>query len=124
MEVGKSWSLVLFTPSPHSFFLLLFFVYQLPLSALTQTLSIRLEEKKKKVRQLFHHKVFLMSTIGVLCGLTIPGAGIAHWLERQTRDRKVASSNPGRNGEGMFFLQSQLCVLTLIRCPFHPVLPE
>ena len=40
------------------------------------------------------------------------GAGIACWLERRTRDRKVASSN--------FLLQSQLCVLTLIQCPFHP----
>ena len=45
---------------------------------------------------------------------------VASWLERQTRDRKVASSNPGRSGERTFFFQSQLCELTLIRCPFHP----
>ena len=25
------------------------------------------------------------------------GAGIAQWLERQTRDRKVSGSNPGRS---------------------------
>ena len=29
--------------------------------------------------------------------------GIACWLERRTRDRKVASSNPGRSGERIFF---------------------
>ena len=40
-------------------------------------------------------------------------------VECRTHDRKVASSNPGRSG-GSFLLQSQLCVLTLIRCPFHP----
>ena len=40
-------------------------------------------------------------------------------LERRTRGRKVASSNPGRSG-GSFLLQSQLWVLTLIQCPFHP----
>ena len=49
------------------------------------------------------------------------GAGIACWLERRARDRKVASSNPGRGGGRIFLLQSQLCVLTLIRCPFHPL---
>ena len=41
------------------------------------------------------------------------------WLERRTRDRKVASSNHGRSGGEFFFLQSLLCVLTLTRCPFH-----
>ena len=40
-------------------------------------------------------------------------------VERRTRYRKVASSNPGKNGVENFLLQSQLCVLTLIRCPFH-----
>ena len=52
------------------------------------------------------------------------GAGIACWLERRTRDRKVASSISARGGEENFLLQSQLCVLTLIRCAFHPVLPQ
>ena len=31
------------------------------------------------------------------------GAGIARWLERRTRDRKVASSNPGESGGRIFF---------------------
>ena len=39
---------------------------------------------------------------------------------KQTRDRKVASSNPGRSGGKIFFSIVKLCVLTLIRCPFHP----
>ena len=32
-----------------------------------------------------------------------PQAGIACWLERRTRDRKVASSNSGRSGGGILF---------------------
>ena len=35
------------------------------------------------------------------------GAGIACWLERRTRDRKVASSNHGRSGE-IFFSSSRI----------------
>ena len=31
------------------------------------------------------------------------GAGIAQWLERRTRDRKVAGSNPCRSGGRIFF---------------------
>ena len=31
-----------------------------------------------------------------------------------------SSSNPGRSGGRIFFYKSQLCELTLIRCPFHP----
>ena len=52
------------------------------------------------------------------------GAGRAWWLERRTRDRKVAGSNPDRSGGRIFFFQSSLCVLTLIRCPFHPRVTE
>ena len=45
------------------------------------------------------------------------------WLiEHRTRDRKVASSNPGRSGGESFLLHSWLSVLTLVGCPFHPVL--
>ena len=46
------------------------------------------------------------------------------FIERRTRDRKVVSSNPGRNGGKSFLLQISLSVLTLILCPFHPVLPQ
>ena len=43
-------------------------------------------------------------------------ARIACWLERRTRDRKGASSNPGRSGGRVFSSR----VITLIRCPLHP----
>ena len=36
-------------------------------------------------------------------GVVMVGAGIACWLGRRTRDRKVASSNPGRSGVKIFF---------------------
>ena len=48
--------------------------------------------------------------------------GIACWSECQTRDRKVASLNPGRSGGRTFFFRVNFYVLTLIRCPFHPML--
>ena len=41
-------------------------------------------------------------------------------VERRSRDRNVASSNPGRSGGVIFFSRVDFCVLTLIRCPFHP----
>ena len=51
---------------------------------------------------------------------SVGGAGIACWLERRTRDRKVASSNPRQERRENFLLQNQICVLTFIRCPLHP----
>ena len=48
------------------------------------------------------------------------GAGIAQWLERQTRDRKVAGSNPCRSGRGNFLLQRNFLCWLLFRYPFHP----
>ena len=39
------------------------------------------------------------------------------FVERRTRDRKVASSNPGRR---ILFFGVNFCVPTLIRCPLHP----
>ena len=41
-------------------------------------------------------------------------AGIAQWLQRRTRDRKVPGSSPRRSGGRIFLLQGQLSVLTLI----------
>ena len=37
------------------------------------------------------------------------GAGIAQWLERRTRDRKVPGSSPGRSGERISSRGSALC---------------
>ena len=47
-------------------------------------------------------------------------AGIACWLERRTRDRKVASSNPGRRSGRIFFSRVNFVCWLFIRCPFHP----
>ena len=52
------------------------------------------------------------------------GVGIAQLAERRTRGRKVTGLIPGKWGRRIFFLQSQLCVPTLIRCPFRPLLPQ
>ena len=53
------------------------------------------------------------------CILQHRGAGIAQWLERRTRDRKVPGSSPGRSGGRIFFSRVNfLCWLLLY--PFHP----
>ena len=45
---------------------------------------------------------------------------IAQWLERRTRDRKVAGSSPGRNGVNIFFSIIHFLCWLLFRYPFHP----
>ena len=48
------------------------------------------------------------------------GAGIACWLERQTHDRKFASSNPGKSGERIFFARVNfVCWLLFGVCSIH-----
>ena len=48
------------------------------------------------------------------------GAGIAQWLERRTRDWKVASSNPCWNGGRIFFSRVDFLCWLLFRYPVHP----
>ena len=48
------------------------------------------------------------------------GAGIAQWLERRTRDWKVAGSNPCWNGGRIFFSRVNFLCWLLFRYPFHP----
>ena len=48
------------------------------------------------------------------------GAGIAQWLERRTRDRKVAGSNPCWSGGRIFFSRVDFLCWLLFRYPFHP----
>ena len=48
------------------------------------------------------------------------GAGIVQWLERRTRDWKVAGSNPCGSGERIFFSRIDLLCSLLFRYPFHP----
>ena len=50
----------------------------------------------------------------------ILGAGIAQWLERRTRDWKVAGSNPCWNGGRIFFSRVDFLCWLLFRYPFHP----
>ena len=48
------------------------------------------------------------------------GAGIAQWLERQTRDWKVANSNPCRSSRRIFFSRVNFLCRLLFQYPFHP----
>ena len=48
------------------------------------------------------------------------GAGIAQWLERRTRDWKVAGSNPCWNGGKIFFSRVDFLCWLWFRYPFHP----
>ena len=49
-----------------------------------------------------------------------PGAGIAQWLERRTRDRKVPGSSPGRSGGRIFFSRVNFLCWLLFGYPFQP----
>ena len=62
------------------------------------------------------NRVFLV--VCYIC--TEQGAGIAQWLERRTRDCKVAGSNPCRSGRENFLLQGEVSVLTLISVSVPP----
>ena len=46
--------------------------------------------------------------------------GIAQWLERRTRDWKVAGSNPCWSGGRIFFSSVDFLCWLLFRYPFHP----
>ena len=48
------------------------------------------------------------------------GAGIAQWLERWTRDCKVAGSNPCRSGGRIFFSMFNFLCWLIFRYLFHP----
>ena len=52
------------------------------------------------------------------------GAGIACWLERRTRDRRVESSNPGRSGGRIFFSRVNFACWLLFGVRSTPVLPQ
>ena len=52
--------------------------------------------------------------------ISVIGAGIAQWLERRTRDWKVAGSNPCWNGGRIFFSRVDFLCWLLFRYPFHP----
>ena len=56
--------------------------------------------------------------------LYIVGAGFVCWLERRTRDRKVASSNPGRNGGRILFSRVNFVYWLLVGVRSITVLPR
>ena len=55
-----------------------------------------------------------------MVGWFTKGAGIAHWLERRTRDRKVTGSNPYRSGGRIFFSRVNFLCSLLFWYPLHP----
>ena len=54
----------------------------------------------------------------------VGGAGIACQLERRTRDRKVASWNPGRSSRRIFFCRVKFVCWLLFGVRSTPVLPQ
>ena len=67
--------------------------------------------------------ILSVHTLCIYRGNTLhQGFRIACWLERRTRDRKVASSNPGRSG-GRIFSSNFVCWL-LFGVRSDPVLPQ
>ena len=53
-------------------------------------------------------------------GAVRAGAGIAQWLRRRTRDRKVVGSIPCRSRVENWLLQCRLSVLTLTSVSIYP----
>ena len=71
----------------------------------------------------FHFFFFFFLTVLLLLLLLHSRAGMAQWLERRTRDWKVAGSNPCRSGGRIFFSRVDfLCSYFGIRST--PVLPQ
>ena len=55
---------------------------------------------------------------------TFLAAGIVCWSERRTRDRKVATSNPGRSVRRIFFSRADFVCWLLFGVRSTPVLPQ
>ena len=73
---------------------------------------------------LFFHSGSIYDVVLLKQYLHWRGAGIACWLERRTRDRKVASSNPGRSGGRSFFSRVNFVCWLLFGVRSTPVLPQ
>ena len=71
-------------------------------------------KRKKEKRQ---KSAYFSVSLYIAC---IQGAGIAQWLERRTRDWKVAGSNPCWSGGRIFFSRVDFLCWLLFRYPFHP----
>ena len=71
--------------------------------------------KSQRCRLIFNKFMCIQET----CSSPHSSAQIAQWLERRTRDRKVAGSKPGRSGRRIFFSRANFSCLLLFRYPFH-----
>ena len=71
-------------------------------------------------RKLFLYRPSLEFIMLFVDKVVVKGAGIAQWLERRTRDWKVAGSNPCWNGGRIFFSRVDFLCWLLFRYPFHP----
>ena len=71
------------------------------------------------LRSSFHHmpKRYMISCYGKPQTIIV---GIAQWLERRTRDRKVAGSNPCWSGGRIFFSRVNFLCWLLFWYLFHP----
>ena len=76
--------------------------------------------------ELAFSKVLSMSILITFWSMYImsEGAGIACWSERRTRDRKVASSNPGWSGGRIFFCRVNFVCWLLFGVRSTPMLPQ
>ena len=79
-------------------------------------ISPQLSIIKEKVRYFYYILLGILNWQSV----NIRGAGIAQWLERQTRDWKVVGSNPCWSGGRIFFSRVNFLCWLLFRYPFHP----
>ena len=68
--------------------------------------------------------ICFLSTGTISCHLYSGGVRIACWLERRTRDRKVASSNLGRSGGRIFFSRVNFVCWLLFGVRSTRVLPQ
>ena len=64
--------------------------------------------------------IYIYIPVLLIRPMMLHGAGIAQWLERRTRDRKVAGSNPCWSGGRIFFSRVDFLCWLLFRYPFHP----
>ena len=75
---------------------------------------------------LYIRRIIIRATVNYFDRESFPGrgAGIAQWLERRTRDWKVAGSNPCWNGGRIFFSRVDFCADSYFGIRSTPVLPH
>ena len=94
-------------------------------AGISAVLSFRLGAKGRYttfVSSPFNERVHEARMIRMSVNHPCPGkaAGIAHWLERQTRDWMVVGLNPSRSGGRIFSSRVNFLCWLLFWYPFHP----